>query len=268
MIAPHIDFARGGHVYTWAYRTLVEESDADVFIILGVAHQYTRQRFTLTRQDFQTPLGVVRTDLELVETLAERLGPQVFADEHVHRPEHSIEFQAVFVQHLLGGRRDFRIVPILVGSFHDMMRRGVDPIEDRSISDFVKAIQRIEANTERKVMYLGSIDLCHVGPEFGDTERVSDATLGEVRAFDESMLACATSVDPRGWFSTAARVDDRYRVCGLAANYVMLHALESTQGELLRYDQAVDARRVCCVSFASLAFRSGPIVPEGTVSDG
>jgi hypothetical protein len=40
IVSPHIDFARGGPVYTWAYKRLVEDSDADTFIILGVAHQY------------------------------------------------------------------------------------------------------------------------------------------------------------------------------------------------------------------------------------
>ncbi len=38
ILSPHIDFRRGGPVYTWAYKELVERSDADVFVILGVAH--------------------------------------------------------------------------------------------------------------------------------------------------------------------------------------------------------------------------------------
>src|SRR6185312_2075124 len=45
ILSPHIDFQRGGPVYTWSYRELVERSDADTFVILGVAHQYCRRRF-------------------------------------------------------------------------------------------------------------------------------------------------------------------------------------------------------------------------------
>src|SRR5262249_17581130 len=48
ILSPHIDFQRGGPVYTWSYRELVERSRADTFVILGVAHQYCRRRFVLT----------------------------------------------------------------------------------------------------------------------------------------------------------------------------------------------------------------------------
>ncbi len=49
--------AEAGRSTRWAYKELVERSDADVFVILGVAHQYCRHRFALTRKDFETPLG-------------------------------------------------------------------------------------------------------------------------------------------------------------------------------------------------------------------
>src|SRR5206468_12940298 len=56
----------------------------------------------------------------------------------------------------------------------------------------------------------------------------------------------------------AAKVGNRWRVCGLAATYTMLHAMGPARGRLLKYDQAVDDRRTCCVSFASLAFEAPP----------
>jgi MEMO1 family protein len=34
----------------------------------------------------------------------------------------------------------------------------------------------------------------------------------------------------------------------------MLHAIGPARGRLLNYRQAIDARRTCCVSFASMAF--------------
>ena len=70
ILSPHIDFQRGGPVYTWAYRELVEKRSADIFVILGVAHQYCRRRFALTCKDFETPLGVVPTDRAYVDRIA------------------------------------------------------------------------------------------------------------------------------------------------------------------------------------------------------
>jgi MEMO1 family protein len=256
VLSPHIDFGRGGPVYTWAYKKLVEDSLADTFVVLGVAHQYCRRRFALTRKDFETPLGVVPTDRSYVDRLAALAGRDLFDDELAHRTEHSIEFQVVFLQYVLGGRRDFTIVPILVGSFQDLLERGIDPIDDPEVSRFVQALDVAERACGKSVVYIGGIDLCHVGPEFGDPAPV-DLTLQEmIRQFDGSMLDRAAAGDARGWFSTAAAVGNRWRVCGLAATYTMLHAMGPARGQLLKYKQAIDDKRTCCVSFASMAFHA------------
>ncbi|WP_406696855.1 AmmeMemoRadiSam system protein B [Singulisphaera sp. Ch08] len=254
VLSPHIDFQRGGLVYTWSYKELVERSDADTFVILGVAHQYCRNRFALTRKDFETPLGRVPTNRDYVDRIASLAGQNLFEDELSHRTEHSIEFQVVFLQYLLGGIREFSIVPILVGSFHDLMDAGTDPIESADVRRFVEALHAAEAAHGKKVAYIGGIDLCHVGPEFGDPELLDPEILAEVRSFDRAMLARAAARDAAGWFGTAAEIGNRWRVCGLAAAYTMLHAMGPARGTLLKYDQAVDDGRTCCVSFASLAF--------------
>jgi AmmeMemoRadiSam system protein B len=258
ILSPHIDFQRGGPVYTWSYKELVEQSDADTFVILGVAHQYCRRRFVLTRKDFETPLGLVPTDRRYVDHIAEAAGDEFFDDELTHRNEHSIEFQVVFLQYLLGERRDFSIVPILVGSFHDLMQRGVDPIDDPDVKKFVAALQSAEAKSGKKVAYIGGIDLCHIGPEFGDPAPVDPAFQSQIEQFDSAMLHHAAGCDPRGWFQQAAQVQNRWRVCGLAATYTLLHAIGPAQGRLLKYDQAIDNKRSCCVTFASMAFDAVP----------
>jgi AmmeMemoRadiSam system protein B len=263
ILSPHIDFQRGGPVYTWSYKELVEHSDADTFVILGVAHQYCRHRFALTRKDFETPLGLARTDRDYVDRVAALAGEHLFDDELAHRNEHSIEFQVVFLQFLLEGRRDFSIVPILVGSFHDLMELGVDPIATDEVRKFVDALRAAEAASGKKVAYIGGIDLCHVGPEFGDPAPVDPETLDQVRAFDSAMLQRAAARDPSGWFQTAAQIGNRWRVCGLAATYTMLHAIGPASGRLLKYDQAINPNRTCCVTFASVAFEAAETPTDG-----
>jgi len=260
ILSPHIDFNRGGPVYTWSYKELVERSHADTFVILGVAHQFCRNRFALTSKDFETPLGLAKTDRTYVDRIAALAGQHLFDDELAHRPEHSIEFQVVFLQYLLGEHREFSIVPILVGSFQDLLESGIDPIQTGEVRRFIDALRAAESASGKKVAYIGGIDLCHVGPEFGDPDPLDLATLEKIRSFDTEMLDQAAAGDPAGWFGTAASVGNRWRVCGLAATYTMLHAMGPARGRLLKYDQAVDAQRTCCVSFASLAFHA----PDGT----
>jgi AmmeMemoRadiSam system protein B len=254
ILSPHIDFARGGTTYTHAYKELIERSDAEVFVIFGVAHSPCRRRFAATRKDFHTPLGLARTDQDFLDALALHSDPSIFDDELAHRREHSVEFQVVFLQYLLGGGRDVSIVPILVGSFHDLMRRGVEPIDDPEVARLVAAVREAESSLGKRVAYIGGIDLCHVGPQFGDPGPVADATLEEVRRFDAGLLDRAEAADPAGWFAHAAEVGDRWRVCGLSATYTMLHAMGPAKGTLLKYRQAVDDRRTCCVTLASLAY--------------
>jgi AmmeMemoRadiSam system protein B len=258
VLSPHIDYQRGGPVYTWAYKELFEQSQADTFVILGVAHQYCRHRFALTRKDFETPLGLVSTDRTYVDHLAALAGSDLFADELSHRTEHSIEFQVVFLRYLLGERREFSIVPILVSSFHDLVQSGTDPIHDPEVSQFIAALRSVEAASGKRVAYVGGIDLCHVGPEFGDPAPVDSLLQERIREFDGTMLDRAAAGDAAGWFQAAASVGNRWRVCGLAATYTMLHAMGPSRGRLLKYEQSLDERRTCCVSFASMAFHALP----------
>ena len=114
--------------------------------------------------------------------------------------------------------------------------------------------------------YIGGIDLCHVGPEFGDPSPVDPVLQEQVRQFDGEMLDRAAAGDPEGWFRTAGAIGNRWRVCGLAATYTFLHAIGPAQGRLLKYEQALDDRRTCCVSFASMAFHaSEPATPDASL---
>ena len=38
IVAPHIDFHRGGPAYAWAYKSLAESDGADLYILLGTSH--------------------------------------------------------------------------------------------------------------------------------------------------------------------------------------------------------------------------------------
>ena len=105
LYVPHIDPRVGGDLYGAAYAT-IRESDADTFVILGVPHTMRNDRLMFSRMDFDTPLGRLHTDRELIEAIADELEPTLgrrpTLDEAPHMHEHSIEFQTIFLQHLFG----------------------------------------------------------------------------------------------------------------------------------------------------------------------
>src|SRR4051794_13419015 len=175
IMAPHIDFHRGGPTFAWAYKKLVEESAADVFVIFGTAHNPTNSFFSVTKKDFATPLGTVETDRTLISRLTAALktssaGGEVnlFADELAHRQEHSIEFQVVLLQYLLGGRRPFKILPILVGSFHPFVAAQTSPAESPAVKAFIESLRQVTGALGDRVCLINGWDLAHIGQRYGD----------------------------------------------------------------------------------------------------
>lgn len=264
IMSPHIDLHRGGVAFAWAYDRLVTESDADVYVILGTAHTPLASFFSVSRKHFDTPLGTVRTDQTFIDSLESRMqngngateAKHVFDDELPHRGEHSIEFQTLMLQYAMGEKRDYKIVPILVGSFHPFVQHNRSPGDSPAVADFITALRQTAENYHKKVCFIAGVDMAHIGQQFGDQELLDDSRLTEQWTDDQELLSRACEGDAEAWFIHVAAQEDRNRICGLAPTYVMLEAARPNRGELLKYDQAVAEERTSCVSFASVAFYS------------
>jgi AmmeMemoRadiSam system protein B len=262
-LLPHIDYARGGLTYAWGYKDLFERTPATLFVIIGTSH-YSLHRFTLTRKHFQTPLGVAYTDSAYIDRLVAHYGDGLFNDELLaHLPEHSIELEVVFLQYLFAGM-PFRIVPLVVGSFHDCIACGREPIEANDIGRMIAALRAVERETPEPICYIISGDLAHLGPKFGDPNPVDLPLLEHSRRQDFALLHTlgegaikqrrATPPDAAAFFRIIARESDRRRICGLPPAYVVLEALHPRRGEVIHYNQYVHPTGYESVSFASVVF--------------
>ena len=262
LMTPHIDFQHGGPTAACAFDRLVTESNAKLFVILGTAHTLLRGLFSVSRKHFETPLGTVNTDRDFIDSLADHLSTRlpkqkveaIFDDEYPHRQEHSIEFQTVMLQYALEGRRDYKIVPILVGSFHPFVLANRSPGNAPEVAEFVSALRKTIDACPGEVCFIAGVDLAHIGQQFGDKEILSKGRLTEQWTDDQQLLAAACEGDPEAWFIHVAAQQDRNRICGLAPTYLLLETIRPERGEMLRYDQAVAADLSSCISFASVAF--------------
>jgi AmmeMemoRadiSam system protein B len=210
--------------------------------------------FCLSRKDFVTPLGTLNVDKELVDAIQSRCPDDLFEDEGVHRSEHSIEFQCVFLRYLYPEPSSVKIVPILCGSFHEAIERGISPMELKPIRQFIDALKEAVSSLGIEVCYIASADLAHMGVQFGDRDGVSEYGLRVIAQEDQEMLEYAEKMDGEGFFSSISRERDRRKICGLPAIYSMLNTLEAKEGKLLKYDQAFTPETGSVVTFASLAF--------------
>ena len=250
LIAPHIDFHRGGPAYAWAYRELAERGDADLFVIFGTCHAGMADPFALTRKDYDTPFGPARVDHDVVEALGARARQDCFGSELAHRNEHSIEFQAVFLQYLYGGRREIRIVPVLTSFAHEALARGLLADDDPRVGRFLEALGAVTSG--RRVAFIAGADLAHMGPRFGDPQPVSQTELGTIDREDREMLRAVEAGDAEGFFESVRRDGDRRRICGLSPIYTLLRMRAGAKGRLTQYGQWPDPQGM--VSFASVVF--------------
>lgn len=253
-IVPHIDFGRGGFCYAYAHREIGQHPLPDSFIIFGTAHVPTTNPFTLTRKEFLTPLGPLEVDREMVDAIQSQSPFDLMADEMVHRTEHSIEFQCVFLRYLFPEPASVRIVPILCGSFHEMIEQGISPMEVLPVRQFIEAVKKSVASLKRRVCCLASADLAHMGLQFGDREGISEYDLRILHEEDGEMLHHAEAIDGEKFFFSISKDQDRRRICGLPAIYTLLKVMEAREGRLLKYGQAYTRETQSVVSFASMAF--------------
>jgi AmmeMemoRadiSam system protein B len=251
LLAPHIDFHRGGPVYAWAYKEILERCDADLFVVLGTCHAGMAEPFAATLKAFDTPLGPVPADRDFLDALGRRYGHDLFASEGAHRIEHSIEFQAVMLRWALGDR-PFTMVPLLASFLHEAVWTGQEAEADPRVPRFLGALAETLSASGRRVCVVGGVDLAHVGPRFGDAEPNTPVFLAEVERADRAMLETITAGDAAAFFASVTADRDARRICGLSPIYSFLRALPGAQGRLIRYRQWPDPEGT--VSFCAAAF--------------
>jgi AmmeMemoRadiSam system protein B len=262
ILAPHIDYYRGGPAYAHAYRALREHGlpGARTFIVLGTSHRPLEGRFAATRKAFETPLGNVETDAEVLDALGRYCEADLFRDEYAHASEHTVELQAIYLRHIFADRDGSivpapRIVPILVGPMEDLLVSGRVPMDDPEIAAFCAALRRVLDEAGDSVALIGGVDLSHCGPQFGDEELNDEQRERAIEASDRAILAAIESGDPNRFFEVFRASRNATNVCSIAPIYVTMEAMRGrATPRVLTYQQSNSADRTCLVSFASVAF--------------
>jgi MEMO1 family protein len=260
LCAPHMDLWRAAAGYGHAYRALAESLDerVDTLVLLGTSHAPMSRPFAVCAKAFDTPLGALEPDVEAIAELSARSRFDLREDEYLHKGEHSLEFQAVFLRHVLGARAAAaRIVPVLCGLGDAQMSRR-DPSRDPEAESFVAALAALVERRAGRVLVVAGADLAHVGPRFGDGRPLDDRGRERLEERDRESIALAVGRDAPGFFRQVAADLGSRRVCGLAPIYTMLRVLPHGTGEALHYDQCVDPDEGSIVSHASLGFYAQP----------
>ena len=207
-LSPHAGYIYSGPVAAHLYRKLWEQEPPSTVIILAPNHTGFGATVAVSPEDFQTPLGIVKADEELIDQL---LGDPITVDSSAHAHEHSIEVQLPFMQYL---GWDIKIVPICM-----------------ALQDYDTAVQvgkRInEAIAKRDdVLVIASSDMSHYVPE-----KIA-------RDVDGLAIEQILSLDTRGLHKTV--VSNNISMCGLAPVIGMMEAVKGSKATLLKYGTSGD----------------------------
>ncbi|MFO7662637.1 MAG: AmmeMemoRadiSam system protein B [Chloroflexota bacterium] len=258
IVSPHIDYQRGGPIYAGVWLQAAHSIlTADLVIILGTDHNGTPGSITLTRQAYATPYGRLPTELNIVDALAEAIGPETaFAEELNHRGEHSIELSAVWLHYLYkqAAVTPSPMIPILVGSFQHHLDSGTHPADDPRITGLLNTLSH--ETSGRRTVVVASVDLAHVGPTFGDDFFMDAERRDQLRREDDGLIKSLLSGDSLGLFRQISDIRDRNRICGFSPLYLLSRYLCQTEGIQSGYRQCpADENDASLVSICGLLLK-------------
>ena len=251
LVAPHIDLVVGKKIYANAYQALEGISPKKI-LLLGTGHNLSESYFSLTTKDFITPLGRVNTGRDWVVRLKETCPPGLIAPHDIdHKNEHSLEFQILFLQHMFGC--DFKLLPVLCGSFHLVLQRFSKPGEIPGMSDFISGLRLFLRDEDGPALIVAGVDFSHIGPKFGHREPATSLLL-EAKEHDRSLLDAICRGDPATFWSEIQKQNNRFNVCGFSTLALLLELLSTKTGYVLGYDFWMEEATQSAVSYAALAF--------------
>jgi AmmeMemoRadiSam system protein B len=254
LIVPHIDFRLGRlshEVYASGYHA-IRDTGADLFVIFGTSHYASTDVFMLSEKHFNTPIGLVENDIEIINELKESCPETFTIDEFAHKPEHSIELQTILLKYYFQNK-NFKIIPILVGSFFEFIEQKKSPKDFERFRLFLEGLNQTIEKLGRKAVYIASVDFSHIGRKFGD-DFDAETKLHEVNNSDSILIDYLEKSDSEAFFNKIMTDCDKWKVCGTSPIYSMLNLKNFSKGKFLKYNQWNETATKSAVTFASIAY--------------
>jgi len=144
-IVPHAGYMYSGPVAAHVYFELAKQITPETIVLIGFNHRGHGGKASLSNEDWETPLGVVKTDKETVLELTNNCNLMEI-DETGHLDEHSIEVQLPFLQYIYG---EFNMVALSLYY---------------SATDIVDEIADCLSNLNKETLIITSSDFTHQEP--------------------------------------------------------------------------------------------------------
>jgi len=252
IVAPHVDLRVAEAAYGHAYRRFLgARRRPDAFVVVGTAHGPIEGFVAASHVPYDTPLGPVPVDHELLDRVADLYPGDLFADEAAHRTEHSVEFQAVYLRYLFGVDVP-PMLPVISNSLERFADGHDDPACNPQVGRFVDAVRRAADEQKKSLCFVAGADLAHIGPRFSDPGPVNAETLRDLEKRDRETLATVETGDAQAFYRSVCEDGNGRRICGLAPVFLTMLWADGRHARITDYRQWVE--QGSCVSFAAAEF--------------
>jgi hypothetical protein len=192
-IVPHAGYVYSGKLAGEVLSIVPEKKD---FIMLGVNHTGLGGKVCFSLEDWETPLGIVKTNKDLAEKIMHKLKHEEIeaeVNEIAHAEEHSLEVQLPFLQL---SQKKFEIIPIILSNLAYEECKKIAEI----LADFVK---------DNELVVVSS-DFTHYGSGYGFLPFINDVKENLYKLDDEIILQILRK-DSKSFYHLASKST----VCGL-----------------------------------------------------
>ena len=241
IIVPHAGYMFSGEVAASAYNQIDPNCRFERIFIIGSSHTTVFEGASVyCTGNYETPLGIVRVDQELVQKLVlENKLLKCYQEPHLY--EHSLEVQLPFLQYHL--KTAFKIVPIIIGS---------------ATAETAKKLAAIlKPYLNEKNLFVISSDFSHY-PRYENAIKVDQATAEAIQTNKASKLIAALDDNEKKKVPGLAT-----SLCGWSSVLTLLNMTEQIQNlsvDLLQYKNSGDSPYggkdgvvgYCAISFSRL----------------
>lgn len=226
IIVPHAGYFYSGPCASHAYAELMklDKGKEMIFIILGTDHTgRTNSNFSVSLEDFETPLGIVSNHKGFSQLLVDK--KILEDDENAHTHEHSIEVQLPFLQYCV---KKFKIVPIVCSSqSYSDLRNFAESIS--------KLMEKQGKENGARFVVIASSDFTHYGPSYNYVPfSLNKGAKNNLYSLDNEIIQSILKLNSKSFFEKASKST----VCGKAPITVAVEIsklLGAKTAKLLKY---------------------------------
>ena len=225
-VVPHAGWVFSGPTAAKVFRTLSEQADPEVYVLLGAVHQWgVEQAAVYPAGAWSTPLGEIAVDADLAQAILDAGKGHVAASARAHDGEHSIEVQTPFIQVVSPSAR---IVPVATPPDANAVRVG------EAVAQAVRA-------DGRRIVVVASTDLTHYGMGYGvpDHGAFPDA-MPWMHENDHRFIRRVERLEAEALCAEAA---EHHNACGagaVAAAVAACRALGAVRGRVIEYTTSAE----------------------------